>query len=112
VSSTPSPLCVGVTGRGRCQHEAVYLVGHAPACDVHLAQVVKRQLRDGRHEVLVRMFRDEDEMAALARIQELHAAGASLRQIAAALAGEGYSTKRGGRWHPETVGLVIRQLGS
>ena len=46
---------------------------------------------------------DDAELAAIARIRELHAGGASLREIIAALDAEGHATKRGGRWYPSTV---------
>ncbi len=53
---------------------------------------------------------DEREAATVERIRELHAAGASLRQIAAVLTEEGHQTKRGGRWHPETLRKVVARL--
>jgi DNA invertase Pin-like site-specific DNA recombinase len=52
---------------------------------------------------------DQAEQAAIARILELHAAGASLRTIAATLSGEGHRPKRGDRWHAQTVARVIER---
>jgi DNA invertase Pin-like site-specific DNA recombinase len=48
-----------------------------------------------------------DEQAALARIRELRAAGNSVRAIAEQLTGEGFTPKRGGRWHPETIRRIL-----
>lgn len=53
---------------------------------------------------------DEAEQRGIARISELKAAGASVRQIAAALNSEGLPTKRGGQWQPESVARVVRRL--
>ncbi|WP_250283157.1 recombinase family protein [Frankia sp. CiP1_Cm_nod2] len=50
---------------------------------------------------------DEREQAALARMTELAAAGASLRVIADTLTVEGHQPKRGGRWHPQTVSRAL-----
>lgn len=47
------------------------------------------------------------EAAAVARIRQLRAQGASVRAIAAALTAEGHRPKRGGQWHPETVRRII-----
>jgi DNA invertase Pin-like site-specific DNA recombinase len=54
---------------------------------------------------------DPAELETVARIMELHAAGASLRGIARTLAEEGRPSKRGGRWHPQSVALVIARHG-
>ncbi len=51
----------------------------------------------------------EEERATVQRIIALRATGMSLRDIAHALAGEGRRTKRGGRWAPETVRLVVKR---
>lgn len=59
--------------------------------------------QDGRRCV----ERVDDEVATWARVQELRAAGLSLRDIIACLEGEGRRTKRGGRWAPETVRRLI-----
>jgi DNA invertase Pin-like site-specific DNA recombinase len=53
------------------------------------------------------MAPDVDEQITLARITELRARGRSLREIAATLTEEGHRTKRGGRWHPQTLRLVL-----
>jgi len=47
------------------------------------------------------------EAAAVARIVELRAEGRSLRDIGRVLQDEGVPTKRGGRWHPETISKVL-----
>lgn len=49
------------------------------------------------------------EVAAIARINELRAAGCSLPAIAGALEAEGHRSKRGGRWHPQTVSRVLQR---
>jgi len=49
----------------------------------------------------------ESEQRALRRIRDLRASGASLRLIAATLETEGHPTKRGGRWAPQTVALIV-----
>jgi site-specific DNA recombinase len=50
---------------------------------------------------------DLEEQATARRILELRAAGGSLRAICAALEREGRTTKRGGRWAPQTVKQVL-----
>jgi DNA invertase Pin-like site-specific DNA recombinase len=50
---------------------------------------------------------DEAESAVVARIRELGAQGASLRQIAERLDAEGSKPKRGDRWHAQTVRRVL-----
>lgn len=47
------------------------------------------------------------EQKALARMLELHKAGASSREIAAVLTEEGHATKRGGQWASATVTRII-----
>jgi DNA invertase Pin-like site-specific DNA recombinase len=54
---------------------------------------------------------DEHEQAAIARAFELHAAGASLRQIGVTLEAEGHAPKRGSRWHPTAVARVLKRPG-
>jgi DNA invertase Pin-like site-specific DNA recombinase len=50
------------------------------------------------------------EQRVVARIQALHDAGASLRDICAALEAEGHTTKRGGHtWQPNTVRRVLQR---
>lgn len=46
---------------------------------------------------------DDAESEVLTRIAELKRDGASLREIATVLTEEGHKTKRGARWHPQTV---------
>jgi DNA invertase Pin-like site-specific DNA recombinase len=53
---------------------------------------------------------DDQEQAALARISELHATGASLREITSTLEAEGYRPKRSSRWHPGTLGRIVSRL--
>jgi DNA invertase Pin-like site-specific DNA recombinase len=52
---------------------------------------------------------DEAETEALARMAELRNDGASLREIAVVLKDEGYRTKRGARWHPQTVARALQK---
>lgn len=58
---------------------------------------------DGRR--VVREVREEAET--VARIVALHAEGKTLREIGEALEEEGHRTKRGGRWHPQTIKRAI-----
>jgi len=55
---------------------------------------------------------DPDEQAAVQRIVELRADGASLRRIAAALTAERLTPKRGGAWHPQQVARVLDRAGA
>ena len=50
----------------------------------------------------------ETEAVALARMGELRHDGANLREIATVLADEGHRTKRGARWHPQTVARALQ----
>ena len=50
---------------------------------------------------------DENEAAALAAAEQLREEGVSLRAIAARLNEDGVPTKRGGRWHPNTVARLL-----
>jgi DNA invertase Pin-like site-specific DNA recombinase len=52
---------------------------------------------------------DEAEQTAVARILELRGEGRSLREIAEVLDGEDIRSKRGGRWHPQTIGRVLER---
>lgn len=53
---------------------------------------------------------DEGEQKALQLIAELHAAGESLRSIAAVLEARGYQTKTGrAHWHPQSVKQIIER---
>ena len=49
----------------------------------------------------------ESEALAVARILELRTEGRTLWAIADTLTAEGHKTKRGGRWHPQTVANVL-----
>ena len=62
------------------------------------------RLEDGR------LVPDAGEQKAVALIRELHAAGASLREIAARLEADGYRTKTGRtHWHPQSVKQIIER---
>ena len=50
---------------------------------------------------------DELEQVAIARMRGLRASGASLRQIATLLEGEGCKPKRGERWYPMTSRQIL-----
>jgi len=50
------------------------------------------------------------EQAALVRIAELRASGATLREIARELDSKGHKPKRGERWHPESVRRIVERL--
>ena len=58
------------------------------------------------------LVEDASERAVVARILELHAAGSSLRQIAATLTAEGHKPKRSksGTWHPYAIAKIIKRL--
>jgi DNA invertase Pin-like site-specific DNA recombinase len=58
------------------------------------------------HELVV----DKEGQATLERIRNLRRSGASLREIAARLTEEGHRSKRGGDWHPATIGVIVRRL--
>jgi DNA invertase Pin-like site-specific DNA recombinase len=47
------------------------------------------------------------EAATIARILERRGQGASLRAIVETLEAEGYRTKRGKAWHPQTVARIL-----
>src|SRR6478735_8001266 len=53
---------------------------------------------------------DPAEQAALVRIAELRASGATLREIARELDSTGHKPKRGERWHPESVRRIVERL--
>jgi len=53
---------------------------------------------------------DPDEAPTLARIGELHDAGASLREMVRTLEAEGRPPKRGDRWHPESLRRIVARL--
>jgi DNA invertase Pin-like site-specific DNA recombinase len=52
------------------------------------------------------------EQAVIKRIVELRAQGLSLPRIVQVLADEGYPSKRGGRWHPQTVSRVLQRAAA
>ena len=49
----------------------------------------------------------EQEQTALARVMELHNAGASTHRIADTLTAEGHPTKRGDKWSSPTVSRIL-----
>ena len=51
-----------------------------------------------------------EEQAALDLIRRMHAAGASLREIARALDAAGHRPKRGDRWHPQALARIVHRL--
>jgi len=58
-----------------------------------------------------RLVPDAGEQKAIALIRELHAAGASLREIAVRLEADGYRTKTGrSRWHPAAVSALLKRI--
>lgn len=50
-----------------------------------------------------------DEAEAVKRALELHAEGRSYRAVAQLLTDEGFKTKRGGRWAPETIRKIVKR---
>ena len=61
------------------------------------------------HRIVVAV---NDEQATVERIVDLRRQGCTLRQISAALAREGRRTKRGGRWHPQTIANVLSRTSA
>jgi DNA invertase Pin-like site-specific DNA recombinase len=61
----------------------------------------------GYHSVDGELVVHEAESETRTRIFELRGQGLSLRAIARVLADEGRATKKGCRWHPETIRLVL-----
>lgn len=51
-----------------------------------------------------------DEVATVERIRELRAEGLTLRAICERLASDGHRTKRGGKWHANTVRQVLLRV--
>jgi DNA invertase Pin-like site-specific DNA recombinase len=51
----------------------------------------------------------ETEQHAVAEVQRLAKAGASLRDICSAMHAGGYRTKRGGPWRPSTIQSILRR---
>ncbi len=54
---------------------------------------------------------DDREQEAIALMVAMRSEGASLPAIAERLAEEGFTSKRGGPWHPTTVQRVLRRAG-
>jgi DNA invertase Pin-like site-specific DNA recombinase len=53
---------------------------------------------------------DGGEQSCLARIAQLRASGASLREMARMLDAEGYPARRAAKWHPETLRRIVNRL--
>jgi len=66
----------------------------------------------GQRSVDGELVTDDREAAVAARIRELRSEGSSLRQIADQLNAEGLRPKRGGMWHPMTVGRVLERAAA
>jgi DNA invertase Pin-like site-specific DNA recombinase len=64
----------------------------------------------GQRAVAGELVDDPAEQQVIARIRELHAAGASLRQIARTLNAEGMRPRRGKRWQDRTVAKIVARL--
>lgn len=50
------------------------------------------------------------EQEVLSRIAQMKREGLSLRGMADALTAEGFRPRRGARWHPESLNLIVRRL--
>jgi DNA invertase Pin-like site-specific DNA recombinase len=72
--------------------------GYAGGAPPYGRRAVRRELRD-----------DPKELKAVERVCQLRADGRSLRQIAAALTAEGFTPKRGLRWHPNTIRRILNR---
>lgn len=59
-----------------------------------------------------RLVAEPTEQRVLARMKELAAQGASMREIARVLTIEGHPTKRGGTWQPLTVSRIIKRANT
>lgn len=64
----------------------------------------------GQRAVDHELVADDDEQRTLARIEELHQSGASLRAMADVLTAEGYRPKRSDRWHPQSLSRIVARL--
>jgi DNA invertase Pin-like site-specific DNA recombinase len=64
----------------------------------------------GTHSVDKQLAADPAEQAAISRMVALRAGGASIRAVCATLNAESLPSKRGGRWHPQTVARVLARL--
>ncbi|MCA9781088.1 MAG: recombinase family protein [Candidatus Eremiobacteraeota bacterium] len=56
------------------------------------------------------LLENRAEMAAVKRMRELRAQGLTLRDVAATMTAEGFTTKRGGKWHPQTVSDSLKRM--
>ena len=63
--------------------------------------------RYGQQTVDKTLLGAPDELAVIARVEDMRADGASLRAIAQTLNSEGIATKRGGKWHAATILRMI-----
>lgn len=52
----------------------------------------------------------EEESRTIQRMRELREDGLTLRAVAAQLIAEGHRTKRGGKWHPNTIRRVLARV--
>lgn len=84
------------SGRKRKAFNGGYIGGDAP---------LGFRCADGELEIV------PAEQVALARIGELHKAGATLRSIIATLDTEGIPPLRSAKWHPESIRRVVARLG-
>lgn len=57
----------------------------------------------------VRLGQKPLEGQVVTRAHELHAGGCTLREIAEVLTAEGFETKRGGRWQPGNIALLLKR---
>jgi DNA invertase Pin-like site-specific DNA recombinase len=56
-----------------------------------------------------KLVKNDSEQVVIARIREMDAKGDSIRAICAALNAEGLPSKRGRKWHPQTVARVLNR---
>ncbi len=54
------------------------------------------------------LIEDQGEQEVIAIIKDLRGGGYSLQAIADHLTGEGYNTKKGGKWYPSTVNYILK----
>lgn len=64
---------------------------------------------EARDRELVRI---PEEQAVIAKVVELRRAGASLREIGAALERDGHQPRRGYRWHPRVIAAILDRAGA
>ncbi len=58
------------------------------------------------------LSRDADDAVLVARIHDMQTAQLTLREMAAVLEAEGFHTKKGGRWAPETLRKIMARQGA